>query len=134
MRRGVVHRLSGIISGIAFALAVAGPLQWDSCPVHGDHAHGAMPMAAHAHGHSGGAAQAAHDPSSDQHGGHHCTCPDCCCATAALALLASPAAVPVPRLLLVVDRDIPRAVAELAIAPQVVLPYPHAPPSFRVQG
>jgi hypothetical protein len=129
MPRSILRRLSGIVSGIAFALAVAGPVQWDSCPVHGGHAHGAM-AATHVHGHAVGA----HDTHGGQGGAHQCTCPDCCCGSASVALFLAPVDVRFTEPRVVLHRDFPRAVAELATAPQVVLPYPHAPPSLPVQG
>jgi hypothetical protein len=35
MRHGFWRSLSAVVSGTAFVVAVAGPVQWDPCPTHG---------------------------------------------------------------------------------------------------
>src|ERR1019366_3054366 len=39
MRHDVWRSLSALVSGTAFAAAVAGPVQWDPCPTHGAGVH-----------------------------------------------------------------------------------------------
>ncbi len=139
MRHGLWRTLSALVSGTAFAVTVAGPVQWDPCPMHGASVHAetpppaaiaAMPMAAgetmpvavHAH--------ATHGAPESNHAAHQCTCPGGCCSSTPVGLSAPSLSAP-----LALHVDVPSRVAEPADAidrapnPQIALPFSHAPPA-----
>jgi hypothetical protein len=143
MRHGLWRTLSALVSGTAFAVTIAGPVQWDPCPMHGAAVHAPvqeappaatmamaageeMPAAAvHAH--------TTHDAPDSQHAGHQCTCPGGCCSSSLVGLGALP-----QRASLALHVEAPARVpqptdaVELASSPQLALPFAHAPPSVRV--
>jgi hypothetical protein len=136
--------VSAILGGGAFALAVAGPMQWDPCPAHGATQHGAMApgqagalsdahaMSAHSHemaDHSTGTPR--HAPGKHD-GTHQCTCPGCACCSAQVVLGAGAAPARLEFDVLVRDRIAPsESAVTLSPSPQVVLPFPNAPPADR---
>jgi hypothetical protein len=134
MRHGVWRSLSALVSGTAFAVAVAGPVQWDPCPTHGagPHVQGAamqMPTGAEM------PAAATHDgdSSGSHHAGHQCTCPGGCCGSTAVGLRTSGMVAPLAMLVEVPSRVAqPADAVDLASSHQVVLPFAHAPPAFRL--
>jgi hypothetical protein len=144
MRHGPWRTLSALVSGTAFAVTVAGPVQWDPCPMHGAAVHAlvedappapaAMAMAAggempatavHAH--------ATHGAPDSHHAGHQCTCPGGCCSTTPVGLGAPP-----QRARLGIDVEVPARLpqptdaVEVASRPQLALPFAQAPPSIQV--
>ena len=139
MRQRCLRRVSAILGGGAFALAVAGPIQWDPCPVHGAMAHGqagalsdAHSMAARGHqmpDHSAGTPR--HAPGKHD-GTHQCTCPGCCCGSAPVVLGTRATPTRLEIAVLIRDRIAPsESAVTLAPSPQVVLPFPNAPPTDR---
>ena len=134
MRHGFWRSLSALVSGTAFAVAVAGPVQWDPCPTHGAGMHvqatamqmpagDAMPAAAP---HGG-------DSSGSHHAGHQCTCPGGCCGSTAVGLRTSGMVAPLAMLVEGPSRVAqPADAADVASSPQLVLPFAHAPPAFGV--
>ena len=135
MHRGPWHSLLALLSGTAFAVAVAGPPQWCACPMHGADPHAdalAMQMAAAGHdmpasgSHAGGT-------NDSHHAGHQCTCPGGCCASGPVALRTGALlAAPAMHVEAASRIDSPRDAIALAPSVQVALPYPNAPPSLRV--
>jgi hypothetical protein len=143
MRHGLRRSLAALVGGTAFAVSVAGPVQWDPCPTHGvgvlaqaeappaatmDMPAGeAMPPALHAH-----ASHGSHMPDS-HHGAHQCTCAGCCCGSWPVALRTNPLRASLDALVASISRvDHPSDAVELASSPQLVLPFAHAPPAVRV--
>jgi hypothetical protein len=143
MRHGLWRTLSALVSGTAFAVTVAGPVQWDPCPMHGAAVHAlaqeappspAMEMAAGEEMPAGTVhVHAPHSAPDSHHAGHQCTCPGGCCTTAPVGLGAPPQRAPLALLVEVPTRvSQPAAAIEFASSPQLALPFAHAPPSVRV--
>jgi hypothetical protein len=143
MRHGLWRTLSALVSGTAFAVTIAGPVQWDPCPMHGAAvsapAHEAPPAAtmAMAPGEEMPAAavhaHTTHSAPDSHHAGHQCTCPGGCCSSSLVGLGA-----PAQRAALALQVEAPARVpqptdaVEFASSPQIALPFAHAPPSVRV--
>lgn len=135
MRHGLWRSLSALVSGTAFAVTVAGPVQWDPCPMHGVHAAVESAAAAMPADHAmHGAAGHDHGSTEDSHqAGHQCTCPGGCTSTTPVGLRAPTVYAPAPVHIDVASRLAPPAdAAEIAPSPQLALPFAHAPPAFRV--
>jgi hypothetical protein len=134
MRHGVWRSLSALVSGTAFAVAVAGPVQWDPCPTHGAGVHAqAAAMQMPAGEEMPAAATHDGDSSGSHHAGHQCTCPGGCCGSTAVGLRTNAMVAPLAMLIEVPRRVAqPADAADLASSPQLVLPFAHAPPAFGV--
>jgi hypothetical protein len=135
MQHGLWRSLSALVSGTAFAVTVAGPVQWDPCPMHGVHAAvestaSQMPAGHEMHG----AATHDHGGTNDSHqAGHQCTCPGGCASGTPVGLRAPVVRAPAPVHIDVSSRIArPADVARLASSPQIALPFAHAPPALRV--
>src|ERR1700679_2459312 len=122
MRHGLMRFLSALIAGTAFAMAVAAPVQWCPCPMHGAALH--APPAHQAMPDEGGA----HEPAPSQHADHQCTCPGGCCSSAPLGLQTARVGTPSeshPEVRLRV-RAVPELLARVS-SPQLLLPFANAP-------
>jgi hypothetical protein len=143
MRHGLWRTLSALVGGTAFAVTIAGPVQWDPCPMHGAAVYApvheappaaTMAMAAGEEMPAGAVhAHTTHNAPDSHHAGHQCTCPGGCCSSSLVGLGA-----PVPRASLALQVEVPARVpeptdtVEVASSPQLALPFAHAPPSVPV--
>jgi hypothetical protein len=104
-------------------------------PAHMEHAHAAanMPMPTTDAGASQSASRAGHGDTGSPHAAHQCTCPGSCCASAPAALLGHTLR-PVLSISVAirVDSAAPADTIELVESPQLALPFPNAPPAFRI--
>jgi hypothetical protein len=145
MRSGLLRSFSGLLGAFAFAVGVAGPVQWCACPTHGAalpphagqaahlHAGATMPMPAADGAAPSVASHAGHDGTGTPHAAHRCTCPGGCCATSLVALIGHALhAVPAFPLAIRAHVAAPADAIELAESPQLSLPLANAPPAFRI--
>src|ERR1019366_5971394 len=106
----------------AFAVAVAGPVQWDPCPMHGAGVHvqaAAMQMPAGEE--MPAAAPHGGDSSGSHHAGHQCTCPGGSYGSTAVGLRTSAMVAPLAMLIEVPPRVAqPADAVDLASSLQVV--------------
>jgi hypothetical protein len=123
-------------------VAVASPVQWCPCPMHGsalpvhsEHAHSAahMPMPAANPDAPATRAPMHHEAPGSPHAAHQCTCPGGCCSTTPVGLLAHTL-----RVAFAMRTGAPVRVAQptdtidLASSPQLALPPANGPPASRV--
>jgi hypothetical protein len=136
MRHGFLRSLSALLSGTAFAVTVAGPVQLDPCPEHGVgavSAAAAMPMPA------GDEMPTVQAPAQGAHGhhaaGHLCTCPGGCCGSSPVGLrIDAPASLVASVTLDAGAAAFPAATVADAASPQLRLALANAPPALRASS
>jgi hypothetical protein len=138
MRHGFLRSLSALLSGTAFAVTVAGPVQFDPCPEHGVGAVSAS-VAAAMDMPAGEEMAVVHAPADGAHGhhaaGHVCTCPGGCCSSSPLSLhVGNPASLAALVLLDGGASALPAAALTPSQSPQLRLALANAPPAARASS
>lgn len=136
MRRGFLRSLAAFLSGTAFAVTIAGPVQFDPCPEHGV---GALSVAASMAMPAGDDMVMLPAPAEGAHGhhgaGHVCTCPGGLCGSSPVGLsVAAPTALVASVTLGGGASVFPAATIPAAASLQLRLALANAPPAVRAES